>query len=169
VRPLKRIDLLLRTFAAMRSSCATRLLILAGGSFEPYDPLLTELRLRERVLINEDVIHVEEYLEAADVGLYTSETESFGLSILETLFHGRPVVAFRVGGIPEVVSDGESGFLHEFGNIEAMAASLDRLASTPLLAQEMGAKGKRIAAAKFSADKIVPLYEELYERLIERA
>jgi glycosyltransferase involved in cell wall biosynthesis len=68
-----------------------------------------------------------------------------------------------------VVTDGESGFLHEFGNVEAMAASLDRLASTPSLAQEMGAQGKLTATAKFSADKIVPLYEQIYERLIERA
>jgi glycosyltransferase involved in cell wall biosynthesis len=169
VRPLKRIDLLLRAFAAMQTSRATRLLILAGGSFEPYDALLDELQIRDRVIVNEDVIHVEEYLEAADAGLYTSETESFGLSILETLFHGKPVVAFGIGGIPEVVTDGESGFLHEFGNVEAMAASLDRLASTPSLAQEMGAQGKLTATAKFSADKIVPLYEQIYERLIERA
>jgi N-acetyl-alpha-D-glucosaminyl L-malate synthase BshA len=169
VRPLKRIDLLLRAFAAMQTSRATRLLILAGGSFEPYDALLDELQIRDRVIVNEDVIHVEEYLEAADAGLYTSETESFGLSILETLFHAKPVVAFGIGGIPEVVTDGESGFLHEFGNVEAMAASLDRLASTPSLAQEMGAQGKLTATAKFSADKIVPLYEQIYERLIERA
>jgi N-acetyl-alpha-D-glucosaminyl L-malate synthase BshA len=169
VRPLKRVDLLLRTFAAMQPRRATRLLILAGGSFEPYDALLDELQIRDRVIVNEDVIHVEEYLEAADAGLYTSETESFGLSILETLFHGKPVVAFGVGGIPEVVADGESGFLHEFGDVAAMAASLDRLASAPSLAEEMGAHGKRTARAKFSAENIVPLYEQVYERLIERA
>jgi glycosyltransferase involved in cell wall biosynthesis len=131
--------------------------------------LLDELQVRDRVIVNEDVIHVEEYLEAADAGLYTSETESFGLSILETLFHGKPVVAFGIGGIPEVVTNGKSGFLHEFGNVEAMAASLDLLASTPSLAQEIGAQGKLTARAKFSADQIVPLYEQIYERLIERA
>ncbi|MFN2507709.1 MAG: glycosyltransferase, partial [Chthoniobacterales bacterium] len=134
VRPPKRIDLLLRTFAATRSARAMRLLILAGDPFAPYEALLAELELGERVLVRENVTDVEEYLAAGDAGLYTSETESFGLSILETLFHGKPVVAFRVGGIPEVVMENESGFLHPFNDTEAMAASLDRLASSPELA-----------------------------------
>jgi N-acetyl-alpha-D-glucosaminyl L-malate synthase BshA len=164
VRAPKRIDLLLRTFAAMKSERA-RLLVLAGGPFEPYDALLDELGIRARVLVNQDVIHVEEYLSAADAGLYTSESESFGLSILETLFHGKPVVAFRVGGIPEVVTDGETGFLHPFGDIAAMAASLDRLAATPSLARQMGEQGQRSARAQFSAENVVPRYEAVYTRL----
>ncbi|MGI8819935.1 MAG: N-acetyl-alpha-D-glucosaminyl L-malate synthase BshA [Chthoniobacterales bacterium] len=165
VRPLKRIDLLLRAFAAMETQPAARLLILAGGSFQPYESLLDQLGLRGRVLVNQDVIHVEDYLAAADAGLYTSETESFGLSILETLFHGKPVVAFRVGGIPEVVTDGETGFLHAFGDLAAMAASLARLAAAPLLAEEMGARGRHVAERKFSAARVVPQYEAIYERL----
>ena len=91
---------------------------------------------------------VEEYLNAADAGLYTSESESFGLSILETLFHGKPVVAFRVGGIPEVVIDGECGFLHAFGEIDAVAKSLSLLANSPKLAREMGERGRRRAEAQ---------------------
>ena len=80
--------------------------------------------------MKEQVRDVEEYLNAADAGLYTSESESFGLSILETLFHGKPVVAFRVGGIPEVVVDGENGFLHPFGDTKP---SRDRSLSWPIL------------------------------------
>jgi N-acetyl-alpha-D-glucosaminyl L-malate synthase BshA len=166
VRPLKRIDLLLRAFAAMRRSGAARLLILAGGPFEPYDALLDELAIRARVMVNEDVIHVEDYLAAADAGLYTSETESFGLSILETLFHAKPVIAFGVGGIPEVVVDGETGFLHPFGDITALARSLDRLAEKPELARAMGERGRTHAQAHFSAGEIVPRYEALYRRLL---
>ena len=115
--------------------------------------------------MRENVVEVEEYLLASDAGLYTSETESFGLSILETLFHGRPVIAFRVGGIPEVVNHGASGFLHSFGDLDAMAGSLHRLVSSRELAREMGEQGRRDATARFSADRIVPLYEQLYERL----
>ena len=166
VRPLKRIDLLLRVFAAAQKRHAMRLLVLAGNSFAPYDPLLDELALRGCVIVRENVIEVEDYLSAADAGLYTSETESFGLSILETLFHARPVVAFRVGGIPEVVTDGESGFLHPFADIEAMAASLVRLAESPQLARRLGENGLREASAKFSAQRIVPRYEALYQRLV---
>jgi len=94
----------LRTIALSKNRDRLRLLILAGGSFDPYESLLDELGLRDRVIVRQNLAAVEEYLEAADAGLYTSEYESFGLGILETLFYGRPVVAFRVGGIPEVVA-----------------------------------------------------------------
>lgn len=166
VRPLKRIDLLLRAFAAMRTPRATRLLILAGDSFAPHQHLLDALPARDRVIVREDVLHVEDYLGASDAGLYTSETESFGLSILESQFHGRPVVAFRVGGIPEVVIDGETGFLHEFGDVAALAASLDQLAASPELARTIGDAAKERAHARFSADRVVPQYEEVYQRLL---
>ena len=166
MRPPKRIDLLLQTFAAMRSRRPRRLLVLAGDSFAPYEPLLDTLGVRERVIVREKVNEVEDYLAAADTGLYTSESESFGLSILETLFHAKPVVAFRVGGIPEVVHDGAAGFLHEFGNVAAMAASLNELADNPETARAMGEKGQRAAREHFSADAVVPLYQALYHRLV---
>ena len=166
VRPLKRIDLLLQTFAAARSARPLRLLILAGSSFSAYQPLLDELKLRERVMVKEQVRDVEEYLNAADAGLYTSENESFCLSILETLFHAKPVVAFRVGGIPEVVIDGEVGFLHPFGDVEALARSLTLLAESPALAQQLGERGRQRAEANFTADRIVPEYEALYRRVL---
>lgn len=165
VRPLKRIDLLLRVFAIALRSQPMRLLILAGGPFAPYEHLLAELKLQKAVVVRENVVEVEDYLSAADAGLYTSETESFGLSILETLFHARPVVAFRVGGIPEVITDGHSGFLHAFGDLEGMAESLCRLARSNDLRRHLGEQGRREAGAKFSADRIVPMYEALYDRL----
>ena len=165
VRPLKRVDLLLQSFAVARSSRPLRLLILAGGSFAPYEPLLDQLGLRNRVTVKQQVRDVEEYLNAADAGLYTSESESFGLSILETLFHAKPVVAFRVGGIPEVVVDGEIGFLHPFGECDALARSIVTLAESPELARTMGERGRVHAQANFSADRIVPIYESLYRRV----
>ncbi|MBA3650287.1 MAG: N-acetyl-alpha-D-glucosaminyl L-malate synthase BshA [Chthoniobacterales bacterium] len=166
VRPLKRIDLLLQAFAAAQSARPLRLLILAGSSFAPYEPFLDQLGLRDRVMVKEQVREVEEYLDAAEAGLYTSESESFGLSILETLFHAKPVVAFRVGGIPEVVVDQETGFLHPFGEVEALATSLSQLADSPDLARTMGENGKRRAEALFTADQIVPQYEALYRRIL---
>jgi N-acetyl-alpha-D-glucosaminyl L-malate synthase BshA len=166
VRPLKRIDLLLRSFAAVRSVRPLRLLILAGSSFAPYEALLDELSLRDRVTVKERVREVEEYLNAADAGLYTSEHESFGLSILETLFHAKPVVAFRVGGIPEVIIDGENGFLHPFGDVEAVARSIALLADSPARAAEMGARGRERAETNFTAAQLVPQYEALYRRAL---
>jgi glycosyltransferase involved in cell wall biosynthesis len=164
---LKRIDLLLLSLAAARTARPLRLLILSGGSFAPYDSFLDQLDLRARVTVKEQVREVEEYLNAADAGLYTSESESFGLSILETLFHAKPVLAFRVGGIPEVVVDREMGFLHPFGEIDALARSISTLAESPELAREMGERGREHAQSHFSADQVVPVYESLYRRVCE--
>jgi glycosyltransferase involved in cell wall biosynthesis len=164
LRPVKRIDLLLRTIAMSKTRERLRLLILAGGPFDPYEPLLDELGLRDRVIVRQNTAVVDEYLEAADAGLYTSEYESFGLGILETLFYGKPVVAFRVGGIPEVV--GDSSPLYPFGDLTAMAAAIDALIKSPSLARELGERGRDHAIERFSAGCIIPQYEALYRRII---
>ena len=164
LRPVKRIDLLLRTIAMSESRSRIRLLVLAGGPFEPYEPLLDELGIRDIVIVRQNMAVVEEYLEAADAGLYTSEYESFGLGILETVFHGKPVVAFRVGGIPEVL--GASYPLYPFGNITAAAAALDGLVQDPNLARELGEQSGARVREMFSADRVVPQYEALYRRIV---
>src|SRR5438067_8891202 len=105
LRPSKRIDLLLRIIAKMKQRRRVRLLILAGSSFAHCEPLLDELGIRQNVIVRTAAEPVENYLQAADAGLYTSEIESFGLSILETMFFAKPIIAFRVGGIHEVVGD----------------------------------------------------------------
>jgi L-malate glycosyltransferase len=164
LRPVKRIDLLLRTIAMAKNRSRLRLLILAGAPFNLYEPLLDELGLQDRVIVRQNTAVVDEYLEAADAGLYTSEYESFGLSILETLFYGKPVVAFDVGGIPEVV--GDSCPLYPFGDLSAAAAALDALAESPDLARELGERSRNHALERFSADRIVPRYEALYRRVV---
>lgn len=163
LRPLKRIDLLLRAMALVRSS-SVRLLILAGGPMHPYEPLLDELKLWERVIVRENTAAVEEYLAAADAGICTSEYESFGLAILETMFSGKPVVAFRVGGIPEVV--GDTCPLFEFPDVNAMASGVDSLVSTSGFRLEWGRKARARVEAHFTAERIVPQYEALYRRVL---
>ncbi|HVT82766.1 MAG TPA: N-acetyl-alpha-D-glucosaminyl L-malate synthase BshA [Phycisphaerae bacterium] len=168
LRPLKRIDLLLRAFAQIHSPQPRRLVILAGDSFSPFEPLVRELKLCDAVTVREGVADIEDYLQAADAGLFTSETESFCLGILEAMCFGCPSIAMSVGGIPEVIDDGITGVLVPFGDTAAAARAFDRLFD----AQQRRAMGDaaRIAArARFSADAIVPLYEGLYRRLLARA
>jgi N-acetyl-alpha-D-glucosaminyl L-malate synthase BshA len=164
LRPVKRIDLLLRTIAMSKNRMRLRLIILAGRPFDPYEPLLGELGLRDCVIVRQNTAAVEEYLEAADAGLYTSEYESFGLSILETVFYGKPVVAFRVGGIPEVL--GDSYPLYPFGDVTAAAAALDALVESPNLARRLAEQSRDRVLERFSADRIVPQYEALYRRVV---
>jgi glycosyltransferase involved in cell wall biosynthesis len=158
--------LLLRVIAATAHRDRIRLLILAGGSFSPFEPLAAELGLRDSVIVKEDAAVVEDYLPAADAGLYTSENESFGLSILETMFFGKPVVAFRIGGIPEVV--GDTAALRDFGDIAGMAASLDALIESPNVARDLGSRARARAEEYFTADRVVPQYEAVYHRVIGR-
>ena len=164
LRPVKRIDLLLRTIAMSKNRQRLRLFILAGGPFDPYEPMLDELGIRDVVIVRQNTAVVDEYLQAADAGLYTSEYESFGLSILETMFYGKPVVAFNVGGIPEVI--GDSGPLYPFADVTAASAALDRFIEFPNLARELGERGRTRALKHFSADRILPSYEALYHHVI---
>jgi L-malate glycosyltransferase len=166
LRPTKRIDLLLRIIAAARHRDRIRLLILAGAPFAPFEPLVDELGLRANVIVNEHGAVVEDFLPASDAGLYTSENESFGLSILETMFFGKPVVAFRIGGIPEVL--GDAGLLHPFGEIAGMAASIDDLLLARATARQLGDRGRQRAENLFSATRIIPRYEELYREIVAR-
>jgi L-malate glycosyltransferase len=166
LRPTKRIDLLLRIVGQMKQRQRVRLFILAGSSFEPYEHLIDELDIRQNVIVQSAVEPVENYLQAADAGLYTSEVESFGLSILETMFFAKPVVAFRVGGIPEVL--GDAGSLHEFGDVNAMAAALDQLIESPDEARSLGDKARKRAHSEFTAEKAVPRYETIYRRVLSQ-
>jgi len=122
------------------------------------------LQLRDIVIIRQNTSVVDEYVRAADAGLYTSEYESFGLSILETMFYGKPVVAFAVGGIPEVI--GDTCPLYPFGDVTAAAAGLDTLVQSPDVACQLGERSRNRALEHFSANHILPQYEELYRRVI---
>jgi N-acetyl-alpha-D-glucosaminyl L-malate synthase BshA len=165
LRPVKRIDLLLETAARVRPRDAFKLVVLAGGSFEPFVKDVQRLDLNGRVLVRENVNEIEDYLQAADLGLFTSETESFCLSILEAMYFGCPSVARRAGGIPEVVEDNVSGLLVPSDNPDALARAVESLILDPKRRMEMGQAAQRRARERFSAEVIVPRYEALYRRV----
>jgi L-malate glycosyltransferase len=167
LRPGKRINDLLRVVAASRYRDRLRLLILAGGDFAPYRPLASSLGIEPRLTVLPAVSGVEDYLNAANLALYTSDYESFGLSILESMFHRHPVLATRAGGVPEVVVDGETGFLLPTGNIAAFVERLDAIIENPGAYKKMGEKAGERARALFSADKIVGEYVEFYRQVLE--
>jgi N-acetyl-alpha-D-glucosaminyl L-malate synthase BshA len=165
LRPVKRIDLLLDATARIRPRSAFKLVILAGADFTPYVDHVRRLGIEDRVIVRERVTDVENYLRAADVGLFTSETESFCLSMLETMWFGCPSVSTAVGGIPEVVTSGESGLLVPPGDADAVARGVERLLQKPKERAALGRAAQKRAHALFSADKIVPQYEALYRRV----
>lgn len=165
LRPLKRLDLLVDVVARLKPRLPFKLVVLAGGNVAP---LLAEAERRgvaDRIVIREKVSEVEGYLAAADAGLFTSQVESFCLSILELMSAGRPSVAFAVGGIPEVVTSGEHGLLVPYPDTEAMAAALESILRDNARRMALGQAARTRAREQFSAAAIVPRYEAVYRRV----
>jgi len=162
LRPVKRVDLLLQTIAQIRPRSSFKLVVLAGGDSSGLVTEAAKLGLADRIVVRENVTAIEDYLNAADLGLFTSELESFCLSILEAMTFGCPSVAFQVGGIPEVVESGKQGDLVPFGDTAAMARVVESLIANPARRAALGTAARERAAALFSADRIVACYEEYY-------
>jgi len=165
LRPPKRIDVLLESAARIRPRDAFKLVVLAGADFSPFAGEVSRLGLSDRVIVRENISEIEDYLQAADIGLFTSENESFCLSILEAMCFSCPSVATAVGGIPEVVESGRSGLLVPPGDPDAAARAVESLIGNPGLRAALGGEARRRARGLFSADAIVPLYEQLYRRV----
>jgi N-acetyl-alpha-D-glucosaminyl L-malate synthase BshA len=168
LRPLKRIDLLLETAARIQPRESFKLLILAGGDFAPYANDVRRLGLERRVIVREQIADIEDYLQVADVGLFTSETESFCLSILEAMYFACPSAAISVGGIPEVTEHNTTGLLVPAANPDALARAVESLIQDPARRSALGRSAKQRAVGQFSAEAIVPRYEALYRRVCNR-
>ncbi len=165
LRPPKRIDLLLEVAARLRPREAFKLVILAGDSFAPFQDDVRRLGLQDRIVVREKVSNIEDYLQVADLGLFTSELETFCVSILEAMCFGCPSVAARVGGIPEVVEHGVSGILVPFGDVAAMAEEVEALMLDPARRRTLGRAAQARARELFCAERIVPSYQALYHRV----
>ena len=165
LRPLKRIDLMLATLDELRRRLPCKLVVLAGDNRAHFQAEVTRLGLDRHVVVRERVTDIEDYLQAADLGLFTSETESFCLSILELMSVGCPSVAFAVGGIPEVTIHGETGLLVPFGKTTALADAAESILRDPARRAVLGRTARVRAREQFSAAAIVPRYEALYRKI----
>jgi L-malate glycosyltransferase len=165
LRPLKRIDLLLETVARLRPQDSFKLVVLAGADFAPFVKDVRRLGLENHVIVRDKVSDTEDYLQAADIGLVTSDTESFCLSILEAMCFACPSVARNVGGIPEVIEDGVSGLLVSSDDAKVLAQAVESLIKDPTRRAALGRAAQDRAREKFSAKVIVPQYEALYRRV----
>jgi N-acetyl-alpha-D-glucosaminyl L-malate synthase BshA len=109
---------------------------------------------------------IVDYLCASDVLLLPSETESFGLAALEAMACEVPVIASKVGGLPEVVDDGETGFLAPVGDLDKMAAEAVSLLTNEKMRQAMGRRARESAVSRYDTHKIIPQYVAFYERVL---
>jgi N-acetyl-alpha-D-glucosaminyl L-malate synthase BshA len=165
-RPVKRVTDVVRVFAGVRRELpATLVLVGDGPDRDAAEQEVDRLGLRRDVRFLGKVDDVAEILRGSDLFLLPSETESFGLAALEAMACAVPVLATAVGGLPEVVVHGETGFLSPKGDVEAMIANgLRVLRDGALQARMREAAARR--SLEFAADRIVPRYEQVYEDVL---
>jgi N-acetyl-alpha-D-glucosaminyl L-malate synthase BshA len=166
-RPVKRIPAVIEIFRRVRELVPAMLVLVGDG------PELPAARAQiHDAALDADVEYagerhdVVELLSQADVFLLPSATESFGLAALEAMACEVPVVAARVGGLPEVVDHNVSGFLHAVDDLAGMADSIVRLVQDPALHARVAAAGRQVVVERFSAARVVPVYENAYEALL---
>ncbi len=166
-RPVKRIDAVMEVFARISRAVPARLLLVGDGP-----ELGTAYRLSRELDIaplvetlgaQEDVIPL---LSAADLFLLPSAQESFGLAALEAMACEVPVVASNVGGLPEVISHGVSGFLRDPGDLDGMAGDAIALLTDPVLHRTIADAARARVRDEFCVDRVVPMYERYYERVL---
>lgn len=168
-RPVKRITDVVEIFARVRREMPARLLMIGDGPERGNAEYLARRHGIEHDVLflgKQDAVH--RLLPLCDVLLLPSLTESFGLAALEAMACGAVPVATRVGGLPEVVSDGRDGFLAEVGDLETMAARVLDLLRRPEMRLEMAAAARRTAETRFASTMIIPQYESYYREVLER-
>ncbi len=168
LRPVKRVDEVLQIFRNVEKRVKCKLIIIGEGPdmekvnqfLEDHPYLIDKVRLLGKV---NDLYRI---LRLSDVFLLPSEQESFGLAALEAMAAETPVISSNAGGIPEVNIQGETGFLAEIGNVEAMSNYAIRLLSDDELLAQMKQNAKA-QALKFDLKNILPLYEEMYQQTLD--
>ena len=166
-RPVKRPLDVVRIFERVaRELPAVLLMVGEGPERASAQALARRLGLADRVRFLGRQDRIEELTGIADVFLLPSELESFGLSALEAMACGVPVVGSDAGGLPEVVKHTETGFLLPVGDIEGMAARTIEILKDDEHWRALGAAARRRAAALFGAEQVVAEYERFYERVL---
>lgn len=166
-RPVKRIDDVVAIFKKIQAKIPSRLLLVGDGPERSrIESLVRAERLADRVSFLGKQDSVVDLLSCSDLMLLPSQTESFGLAVLEAMSCSVPSVASRVGGLPEVVVHGETGYLLPVGKVDEMADAAIGLLKNDRLWSRMSAACRRRAERSFAGEKILPKYEKYYDEIL---
>jgi L-malate glycosyltransferase len=165
-RKVKRVEDVVYTFQKVSARIDTHLLLIGDGPELPViRRLVKDLGLKEKVHITGSQKRVAELLSMSDVKLLLSSKESFGLVILEAMACGVPAVGTNIGGIPEVIEHGKSGYICELGDTDKAAEYVMNIFNNPALGRKMGEAALKRAQTTFNKNDIVKQYEKIYARL----
>jgi N-acetyl-alpha-D-glucosaminyl L-malate synthase BshA len=167
-RPVKRIQDLVYAMKIFTKEAPDAQLVLVGDGPERHkvERLIQSLGLKDNVTLTGFRSDVANLLRCSDTVVLCSETESAPLTLLEGLSTGLPVIATRVGGIPEIIQDGINGFLVETKHPESIAEKLILLNSDIKLRLRLGDAARKTVEKKYTAEKVVCQYEQIYESII---
>jgi N-acetyl-alpha-D-glucosaminyl L-malate synthase BshA len=169
-RPVKRVTDAVEIFDRVRKKMPAKLLLMGDGPDRSRaEWLAVQKGIHNDVLFLGKQDNVGEKLALADVLLMPSELESFGLAALEAMACQVVPVATRVGGIPELIEHGKSGYLADVGDVDTMARHAVELLGDETRLREMGKACRAVAQSRFCASLIVPQYEDFYRRVLERS
>ncbi len=166
-RPVKRVGDVVRVFQKVRERLPAKLVLIGEGPERLFvQQLVREFDLSPDVHFAGEQDDIQGPLAAADLLLLPSEQESFGLTALEAMRARVPVISTQIGGLPEVVADGETGLLFPVGEVGAMAEAAVSLLTDDAARRRMGEAGFQRARRLFAAERILPRYEALYRRAL---
>jgi N-acetyl-alpha-D-glucosaminyl L-malate synthase BshA len=166
-RPVKRVLDCIRILAEVRKEVDAELHMVGDGPDRgPAERLARELGVDQYTTFLGKQNHVERLIPLAHVLLLPSEMESFGLAALEGMACGVPPVATRVGGLPELITDGLDGFLEPVGDIQAQAKRAITLLTDDKLHETMAQEARKTAVRRFCTDLIIPQYERYYDEVV---
>jgi L-malate glycosyltransferase len=169
-RPVKRVKDVVRIFGIISQRIPARLIMIGDGpDHEQAVAEAEKLGIAQRVMMLGRQPAVENFLPLADLFLFPSDGESFGLAALEAMACQAPVVGARAGGLPEVVTEGECGLLCEVGDVEGMAEAGLRILTDEQMGRAWGEAVRRRAVEQFASERIVPQYEAAYEELLDHS
>ena len=167
MRPVKRLQDVVRVFANVVKEAKVRLVLVGDGPDRPGAHRLAEqLGISDRVAFLGAQESIPKLLNCADIALQPSALESFGLSILEALSVGAPVISTRCGGPEEVVVHGECGYLSEIGDVEDMSRNCLRLLKDRKLYEQFSKKARQRAVENYGIEKISRRYEDFYRQVL---
>jgi N-acetyl-alpha-D-glucosaminyl L-malate synthase BshA len=167
-RPVKRVWEVVEAFARISARVPSQLYMIGDGPDRPRSQATArDLGVESRVHFIKATSAIEEWYAAADLLLHPSEMESFGLAPLEAMACGVPVLAYRVGGLPEVVEDGKSGWLLPVGDVEGLARRAVGLLEDAARWARFSHRSREIASRRFGRERIVDQYERYFLEVLQ--